>query len=176
MLLMSGSDQRFVNGLLQNSAMIDVKDILDNDTVRGMLSKIGVSDEQADKVANQAVSAVKSKFKENPKQMSSLLSENPNTEDDEKMASSVSDDFVERLVKKVGLPEGVADKAKELMPDVLSQVTGKLSSQGKNDESGISGLLEGITDFFDGDDDKKSGRKKKSKGGILGILGGLFGK
>lgn len=176
MLLMSGSDQRFVNGLLQNSAMIDVKDILDNDAVRGMLSKIGVSDEQADKVANQAVSAVKSKFKENPKQMSSLLSENPNTEDDEKMASSVSDDFVERLVKKVGLPEGVADKAKELMPDVLSQVTGKLSSQGKNDESGISGLLEGITDFFDGDDDKKSGRKKKSKGGILGILGGLFGK
>lgn len=156
--------------------MIDVKDILDNDTVRGVLSKIGVSEDQADKVANQAVNAVKSKFSENPKQMSSLLSDNPNTEDDEKMASSVSDDFVERLVKKVGLPESVADKAKDLMPDVLSQVTGKLSSQGKNDESGISGLLEGITDFFDGDDDTKSGRKKKSKGGILGILGGLFGK
>ncbi len=156
--------------------MIDVKELLDNENLKGMLSKLGISDDQADKVANEAVSAVKSKFSENPKQMSSLLSENPNTEEDEVMAASVKDDFVNRLIKKVGLPSALADQAKDLMPDVLSQVTGKLSSEGKNDEGGIASLLGGITDFFDGDDNKSTSKKKSSGGGILGMLKGFFGK
>ena len=58
--------------------MIDVKDLLENETIKGLLKKFGVTPEMAESVANQALNAIKTKFNNNPKQMSSLLSENPN--------------------------------------------------------------------------------------------------
>lgn len=151
--------------------MIDVKDLLKNETIQGLLKKFGISEEQAEAVADQALNAIKSKFNKDPKQMSSLLSENPNTDKDEVMAKEVEEDFIERLMKKVGLPEGVAEQAKGAIPGILSQVTSKLSSDGKNDEVGIAGIFDSITDMFDGDDDdKKDG--KKSGGGFLDKLFG----
>lgn len=157
--------------------MIDVDDILKNETVKGLLDKFGVSDEQAKSVANQAMNAIKSKFSNNPKQMSSLLSENENTEDDNKMAEEVENDFIDRLVNKVGIPESMASQAKGAIPGILSQVTSKLSQDGKNDEGGIASMLDGITDFFDGDDnDSKDGQSQKSSGGIGGLFSKLFGK
>ena len=155
--------------------MIDVNDILKNDTVKGLLDKFGVSEEQAKSVANQAVDSIKNKYQKNPKQMSSLLSENDNTDDDNVMAKEVEDDFLEGLIKKVGLPESVADQVKGALPGIMSTVTSKLSADGKNDEGGIAGMLGNITDMFDGDDnDTKAG--KKSSGGIGGLIGKFFGK
>ena len=133
--------------------MIDVKDLLENETIKGLLKKFGVSPDMAESVANQALTAIKSKFDKNPKQMSSLLSENPNTDEDEVMAKEVEEDFIERLIKKVGIPEGMASQAKGAIPGILSQVTSKLSAGGGNDEGGIAGMLSNITDMFDGDGD-----------------------
>ena len=160
--------------------MIDVKDLLENETIKGLLKKFGVSSAMAESVANQAMSAIKSKFDKNPKQMSSLLSENANTEDDEVLAQEVEDDFIDRLVKKVGIPEGMASQAKGAIPGILSQVTSKLSAGGGNDESGIAGMLENITDMFDGDDNnapaKEGTPQKKKSGGLAGLFSKFFGK
>jgi len=51
----------------------------------------------------------------------------------------------------------------------MSHFTGKLSSDGKNDEGGIAGMLGGLTDMFDGDD--KDGKKDD---GISGIINKFF--
>lgn len=159
--------------------MIDVKDLLENDTIKGLLKKFGVSSAMAESVANQALTAIKSKFDKNPKQMSSLLSENPNTDEDEVMAQEVEADFIDRLIKKVGIPEGMANQAKGAIPGILSQVTSKLSAGGGNDEGGIAGMLGNITDMFDGDDDapSKDGKtQKKKSGGLAGLFSKFFGK
>ena len=103
--------------------MIDVKDLLENETIKGLLSKFDVAPSQAESIANQALSAVKTKFSNSPKQMSSLLSANPNTHEDEVMGKEVEDDFIGRLIKKVGIPEGIANVAKATIPGILSQVT-----------------------------------------------------
>lgn len=160
---------------------MDIKDILDNESIKGLFSKLGVTDDQAKSVANQAMSSIQSKFKENPKQMSSLLSDNENTEDDVKMSSAIEEDFMSGLIKKVGLPEGIADKVKGMMPNVLSQFSGSLSASGKNSESGIAGMLGGLTGFLDADgdgeimDDIQDMITKKS-GGLSGLFSKLFGK
>ena len=158
--------------------MIDVKDLLENETIKGLLKKFGVSPQMAESVANQALSAIKSKFNKDPKQMSSLLSENPNTDKDEIMAKEVEEDFIERLIKKVGIPEGMANQAKGAIPGILSQVTSKLTEGGGNNEGGIAGMLDNITDMFDGDDDEpsKDGTKKKKSGGLAGLFSKFFGK
>lgn len=152
--------------------MINVDDILKNETVQGLLDKFGVSDEQAKSVANQAMNAIKSKFSNNPKQMSSLLSENENTDDDNQLADEVENDFIDRLVNKVGIPESTAKEAKGAFPNILNQVTSKLSQDGKNDEGGIASMFDGISDFFDGDDDNKDG---KSSDGVSGLFNKFFG-
>lgn len=158
--------------------MIDVKDLLENDTIKGLLTKFGVSSAMAESVANQAMNAIKTKFNKDPKQMSSLLSENANTGDDEAMAQEVEDDFIDRLVKKVGIPEGMASQAKGAIPGILSQVTSKLSAGGGNDEGGIAGMLGNITDMFDGDDSpaKEGTPAKKKSGGLAGLFSSFFGK
>jgi hypothetical protein len=158
--------------------MIDVKDLLENDTIKGLLTKFGVSSAMAESVANQAMNAIKTKFNKDPKQMSSLLSENTNTGDDEAMVQEVEDDFIDRLVKKVGIPEGMASQAKGAIPGILSQVTSKLSAGGGNDEGGIAGMLGNITDMFDGDDSpaKEGTPAKKKSGGLAGLFSSFFGK
>ena len=157
--------------------MIDVKDLLENETIKGLLKKFGVSPEMAESVANQALNAIKTKFKKDPKQMSSLLSENPNTDEDEIMAKEVENDFIDRLIKKVGIPENLANQAKGAIPGILSQVTSKLSEKGGNSEGGIAGMLENITDMFDGNDEpEKDGSKKKKSGGLTGLFNKFFGK
>ena len=157
--------------------MIDVKDLLENDTIKGLLTKFGVSSAMAESVANQALSAIKTKFNKDPKQMSSLLSENKNTEKDEVLVKEVEDDFIDRLVKKVGIPEGMASQAKGAIPGILSQVTSKLSDGGGNNEGGIAGMLSNITDMFDGDEEPaKDGKPaKKKSSGIAGLFSKFFG-
>ena len=147
---------------------MDINEILQNDTVKNLLAKVGVSEEQAQSIAKQAMSSIQSKFSQNPKQMSSLLSENENTEDDVKLEKEVEDDFVSNLIEKVGLPDNIADQIKGAIPGVMSQFTSKLSSDGKNDEGGIAGMLGGLTDMFGGD--KKDGKDD----GISGMINKFF--
>ncbi len=150
--------------------MMDVKELMENETIKNLLDKFGVSEQQAESIANQAMSAIKSTFNKDPKQMSSLLSEHPNTKEDEAMAKKVEDDFLDRLTNKIGLPKNIADQAKGAIPGLLSQVSGKLSKDGANDEGGIAGMLGNITDFFDGDNEGKDGKKKSG-----GFLNKFFG-
>lgn len=156
--------------------MIDVNDILQNETVKGLLNKFGVSDDQAKAIANQALNAIKSKFSKDPKQMSSLLSDSENTEDDNKLAEEVENEFIDRLVNKVGIPESLASQAKGAIPGILSQVTSKLSQDGKNDEGSIAGILDGITDFFDGDNTDSNDGNQNSDSGIGGLFNKFLGK
>lgn len=150
---------------------MDVNSILENDTVKGLLKKVGVSDEQAKSVANQAMTAIQSKFSNNPKQMSSLLSDNPNTPEDESLKGEVENDFMSGLISKVGLSEDMASKVKSALPDIMNTVSSKLSSDGKNDEGGIAGMFGNLKDMFDGDMDNDG---KKDEGGIIGGLKNKF--
>lgn len=155
--------------------MIDVKDLMNNDTVKGLMSKFGIAEEQVETIAAEAIETVKSKFAKNPKQMSSLLSENENTDEDNAMAKEAEEDFISRIADKLGLPDNILSNLKgEMFSGLLSQVTSKLSADGKNSESGIAGMLGNITDMFDGED--KAGSATKSSGGIGGMIGKLFGK
>jgi len=45
---------------------MNINDILENETVKNLLSKAGVSDEQAKSVATQAMSSIQSKFSQKP--------------------------------------------------------------------------------------------------------------
>lgn len=157
---------------------MDVNTLLENETVKSLLQKFGISEEQARSIANQAMAAIQAKFKANPGQMSSLLSDNPNTEDDEAFKAAVEEDFFEKLTKKVGLPDNIASQVKGAMPDIISQFTGKLNESGSNNESGISGMLGNLVDMFDGDDQPAKGSKatKKKSGGFMDMIGGFFGK
>ncbi len=147
---------------------MNINDILQNDTVKELLSKVGVSEQQAQSIAKQAMASIQSKFSQNPQQMSSLLSENDNTDDDIKLEKEVEDDFVANLINKVGLPDNIADQIKGAIPGVMSQFSSKLSAEGKNDEGGIAGMFSSITDLFDGDD--KDGKDD----GISGMINKFF--
>lgn len=144
--------------------------ILQNQQVKDLLNKAGVSEQQAKGVANTALGAIQSKFKKNPSGMSSLLSDNPNTEEDEKLKSEVEDDFVSQLIEKIGLSDEVAKQIKGAVPGIMSQVTSSLSASGNNNESGLAGMLGGLGDFFDGDNKKGSGKDD----GLAGMIKGMF--
>ena len=143
---------------------MDVNSILENETVKGLLKKVGVSDVQAKSVANQAIAAIQGKYKSNPKQMSSLLSDDPNTPEDESLKSEVENDFVSNLTKKVGLSPDIADKVKSALPDIMNQFSSKLSASGSNNEQGVAGMFDSIKDLFDGDMDNDG---KKDEGGMI---------
>jgi hypothetical protein len=157
--------------------MIDIQDLLKNDVVKNLIKKAGVSDNQVESVVKQAVSSINGKYKENPKQMSSLLSENKNTEDDDKLAAGVETDFLDGLIKRVGLSDGIANSLKGTMPQVVSQITSSLSAKGANSEEGLAGIFSTVTDFFDSNKNyNKTGNSSRNKGGLMGMLSGFFKK
>lgn len=147
--------------------MLDLDSILKNDTVKNILDKVGVDEKQAKEVAQQAISSIQKKFSQNPKQMSSLLSDNPNTPEDESLKGEVENDFFSGLVEKIGLSSENADKVKSAMPDIMNQFSSKLSESGANNSEGISGMFSGVMDMLDGDMDNDG---KKDEGGFLGGL------
>lgn len=146
---------------------MDIKEILKNEHLQSLIKKTGVSEQQVESVVKQAVASLGGKFKENPKQMSSLLSSNPNTEDDEVLAKEVENDFLSNLIKKVGLPESTAGTVKGLMPEIMKVVTSKMDSKGENSESGMASLFNMANDLFD---------SKSKKGGLMGFIGSFFKK
>ena len=146
---------------------MDISSILENAKVKELLKSVGVKDDQVKGIADQAMSAIKGKFAKDPKQMSSLLSDNPNTPEDESLQKEVEEDFFQKITSKVGLSEDVAGKVKGAVPDIMKQFSQNLSASGANSESGISGIFDQIKDLFDGDIDNDG---KPDEGGILGGL------
>ena len=153
---------------------MDINDLLQNEQIKGILKKTGISEKQTKDVLNTALSSIKSKYNSDPKQTASLLSEKPNTEKDNALSGLIENDFVKGLIKKVGLPESVAKQAQAAMPSIMKQVTSSLSSKGKNSEEGIGGMMNNVMDMFSGD--SKNGKKSGVVGMVSGFLGGLFGK
>lgn len=137
---------------------MDIQSILNNQSVKDILKKVGVNEEQQGKVINQAADLVKSKALSDPKAIASLFSSKPNTSADNALQSGMQNDFLKDLVSKVGLPADIAEKVSGSLPDILKNVTG---SKGFDISS-----LTGIMDALSGD-----GKKGKSSG-----LGGLISK
>jgi len=151
--------------------MIDLDDLLKNDTVKDLLKKAGVSDDKAESVVKQAAGTLKAKMEKDPGQMSSLLSANKNTDKDEALKKEVEDDFLDGLIKKVGLPAGIADQVKGALPGIMEQVSGKLTG------GGGGGFMDTVTDMIGGGEDQKgSSKKSSSKGGMMGFISKFFKK
>ncbi len=133
--------------------MFDLSSItknLDSDMIENIAQKVGISKEQASQVSKYAVNALqyrttKEKARGGEEKVASLLSENKNTAEDEKMKSKLNGDFVYNLTKKMNLPDGVASKIKDagVMDKLLSQVQNGLSSAKMNNKEGV---LSSLTD------------------------------
>ncbi len=150
---------------------MDLNSILKNEQLKSMLTKFGISESQASSVLNMAVSTIKKKFDKEPAKVSSLLSENPNTDDDNNLAQGLDSDFISGLTSKLGLPASLTAQLKgQAMPQVINSLSGGLSSTGKNNQDGIMGMLGGFLDKIDGDGVKNNG------GGLLKKIFSFFGK
>jgi len=150
--------------------MFDLKELMNNDTIKGIMAKVGVSEEQASSVINTAASTMKNKFSGNEAQASSLLSENENTADDNKLAEEVEEGFLSKLSAD---DDGIINKLKgAAMPAIMSVMSSKMAGNKKGGTSGITSMLSGFIDDKDGDgigmNDIMDSAKSK--------LGGLFGK
>lgn len=154
--------------------MFDLKELMNNDTIKGIMAKVGVSEEQASSVINTAASTMKNKFSGNEAQASSLLSENENTADDNKLAEEVEEGFLSKLsTDDNGIDDGIISKLKgAAMPAIMSVMSSKMAGNKKGGTSGITSMLSGFIDDKDGDgigmNDIMDSAKSK--------LGGLFGK
>lgn len=150
---------------------MDLNSILKNEQLKGMLKKYGIKESQVNSILSMAVSTLKNKFEKEPAKVSSLLSDNPNTDEDNHLAKKIDDDFVSSITKKLGLPSSVTEQIKgKAMPEILKSVTGSLTASGKNNQDGIMSSLGGFLDAIDGDGKKNNG------GGLLNKLFGMFGK
>jgi len=154
--------------------MFDLKELMNNDTIKGVMAKVGVSEEQASSVINTAASTMKNKFSGNEAQASSLLSENENTADDNKLAEEVEEGFLSKLsADDNGIDDGIISKLKgAAMPAIMSVMSSKMAGNKEGGTSGITSMLSGFIDDKDGDgigmNDIMDSAKSK--------LGGLFGK
>lgn len=144
---------------------MDIQSLLNNETVKNALEKLGVGEDKYEQIVEQASNAIKSKASEDPKKMSSLMSKNPNSDDDNMFQNLIQNDFVQNLISKVGLSEDQAKGASNILPDIVGNFD-------------IGSIADKIGDFFDGDDNSSTTNQEsaKSSGGIGGILKKLFGK
>lgn len=147
---------------------------MNNDRVKGIMAKIGVSEEQASSVINTAASTIKNKFSGNEAQASSLLSENENTADDNKFAEEVEEGFLSKLsADDNGIDDGIISKLKgAAMPTIISVMSSKMAGNKEGGTSGITSMLSGFIDDKDGDGIRMNDIMDSAKS----KLGGLFGK
>ncbi len=148
---------------------IDAKQILENKNIKDLLSKFGVSEDQTESVIAEAAGSIKKKYEKNPKQMTSLLSPQKNTKEDDDLKKEVEDDFVQNLISKLGLPEGVASQVKGVLPDVMGQVSGFFGDSKDKSGFGLDDIQEAAGNFLG---DKNS----KSKGGLISKIMSFFNK
>ena len=93
---------------------MDINDLLQNEQIKGILKKTGISEKQTKDVLNTALSSIKSKYNSDPKQTASLLSEKPNTEKDNALSGLIENDFVKGLIKKLDCHDRLENKLNTL--------------------------------------------------------------
>lgn len=152
--------------------MIDLGEIMKNDAVKDIFQKIGVPQDKVEAAAEQAATSISGKAAKDPKKMIGLLSPHENTNEENELSNEVENDFVQGLVDKVGIPAGIADNLKGVLPDLLKQFSGPLTEKIASVAGGS--ILESVVDMFDGDNDKGD-KKKDESGGLGSMIGGLFG-
>jgi hypothetical protein len=156
---------------------MNINDILKNEQIAGILKKTGISEKQVNSVVNSALSSISKKSKENPKQAASLLSENENTEEDNAYSNLIETDFVQNLIKKVGLSESTANQVKTVMPQIIKQVSTNVNSKAKKKGNGLEDIISTVFSGFSENSTSKSGGKNNSiVNSITGFIGGFFKK
>ncbi|HLU87059.1 MAG TPA: hypothetical protein VKZ44_04835 [Taishania sp.] len=142
---------------------MNIHNLLNNETVRGTLSKFGVSEDKQEAVLNQAYELVKSKALSNPQAISSLMSSKPNSAEDNQFQSLLQNDFVKSLIAKVGLSDDVAKQVSGALPELLKNF----------DLSMVTSLIDSFTS---GDSKKSSSKGKSSGGGFMDLISNFLKK
>jgi len=141
---------------------MDIKAIVQNQEMKDICAKAGIPQEQAQLIANEALQSIIGHFEANPAQMSSLISEQPKSEADYRMRAEIEQNFVQNLIKKVGLPEATAQQVKGAMPNILNQFSGSLSAEAASHPQGIAGAIENIQDLFKSEKDIRASKQAGS--------------
>jgi len=132
-----------------------------------LMSKFGLSQEQADKsveVAGESVTESVGKEMSFGKSgiLDSLFSSNDNGDDENAVQGEMEGGMIEKLASKVGISKETAASIKDkIMPMIMSAVSSKMGS------GGIASLL--------GGGDKKDGDGKDDGGGLMDTVKGFFG-
>lgn len=124
---------------------MEIKTILQNNAVKNILIKAGITNEKMEIIAVQAMEVIQGKFDKNPSQMTNILSAKPKSENYNKMEAELENDFVQNLVKKIGISENVAHQVKGILPNVLNQFNSSISKLGIK---GTPNRLEGPKNIF----------------------------
>lgn len=136
-----------------------VKDVV-SDAVKGNAE---IPDDKKSKTIETATDAMLNGFTNNASGLAGLFSGKGENSD---VVDSIQKTVVDTLTEKVGLSSGVAKGLiASVLPIVISAVTSKLGS-GDKDGLDIGSIIDAFSD----------GNKGSGLGGILGKLGGLFGK
>jgi hypothetical protein len=138
-----------------------------NELLNGLKEKFGLSAEQAEKVLPVAQDSVTETLKEqvlsgNLGGVSSLLGTSTTEQSANPLSSAISNNMLQGLISKVGLPEGIASKISvDFLPQILDFFQSKAKDENGNiSESGIMGLFGGgLGDML---------------GGLKNKLGGFF--
>ncbi len=156
---------------------MNINDILKNEQIAGILKKTGISEKQVNSVVNTALSSISKKNKENPKQTASLLSANENTDEDNAYSNLIESDFVQNLIKKVGLSESTANQVKTVMPQIIKQVSSNVNSKASKEGNGLEDIISSVFSGFSENSGAKSGGKNNSiVNSLTGFIGGFFKK
>ncbi|SFT63560.1 hypothetical protein SAMN05216474_1462 [Lishizhenia tianjinensis] len=141
--------------------MLDLKDLLNKDAIHGILSKLGVDQENSGDVINAALETINEKFSSNGTQMVSMLSQESNTADDEILEAQIEEGFLNKL-SSGGASESLIQKLKgAAIPMILNFLREKIG--------GESGGMSILSTFLSKDENDKDG-------GLLGGLGDKISK
>jgi uncharacterized protein YidB (DUF937 family) len=155
---------------------MDFSELLNNPQIKGILQKTGVSENKSTDVLKTAMESISSKFKENPRQTTSLLSDNPNTEADNAYSNLIETDFMKHLIQKVGLSESTAQQTKNALPEIFKLISSSANQQAKSNNNGLEDVLNSI--FAGSTSGNNSNTLSKNGLGsmISGFIGNFFGK
>lgn len=151
--------------------MLDhILDLVKDQAMRVISGNSDVPAEKKDAAVETTTSAILDGLKSNitPDNISvvtNLLGLTSNNNASNKIVDSIQGSVISSLIEKVGLSKSVANTiATTVVPALMSLLSKKNAD--KNDSFDIGSLIKSVTG---GDDSKKSG------GGLLDALGGLFG-
>jgi hypothetical protein len=155
---------------------MDISQLLNNPQIKGIFQKTGISENKSSEVLKTAVESFSSKFKENPKQTTSLLSDNPNTDADNAYFNLIETDFMKHLIQKNGIPESVANQTKNALPEIFKLISSSANQQAKLNNNGLENVLNSIFTGSTSGNQNNTSSKNGLGSMINGFIGNFFGK